>query len=97
MTDKQCFEQAIKDYERVCELFNGKDYQDCVEICRRYNFDFFHLDDELFDINFGTACFTINNVDGKGKVNPNSIELWNDEECNCLGDYTLEEIKGELL
>ena len=96
MTDQEIYKQALKGYEYLCELFNGKDFKECIEICKRYNFDFFHDDEELFDLNFGVGCWTINNEEGKGKVNENGIELWNDENCDCLGDYSLEEIRGNI-
>lgn len=94
--NKKILRKAIKDYERLCKLFNGKPYEECIKVCEEKCFDYFNDDDELFDINYGTACFTINNENGKAKVNDKSIELWNDNIGNYLGTYTLEEIRGEL-
>ena len=93
MTDEQCYAQATKDYEYLCQLFNGKSFKECVTLCKKNKFDFFHEDGELFDINYGVACFTINNENGMGVVNPNSIEVWNDSEDAWLGTYTLKELE----
>ena len=92
--NKTVLRKAIKDYEKLCKLLNGKPYEECIKVCKENDFDFFNDDEELFDVNYGTACFTINNENGIGIVNPDSIEVWNDRTGEC-SDYTLEKIKSE--
>lgn len=93
MTDLQCFEQALKDYKALSKLIKGVDFCDCIEHLQSKGHDIWVADDDLFDINFGTCCFTITCYLSKSVIVSTSIEVWNDSECNCLGDYTLKEIK----
>lgn len=96
MTDKECFKQALEDYEYMRKTFNGNNYQDCIEFCRIKDFDFFNLSDDLFDINMGTCCFTILNEDDIGVVSKKSIEVWNDSTNTCLGTFTIKQIRGKI-
>ena len=88
------YKQALKDYDGVCELFNGKDFEECIKTCETNKLDSFNEDEELFDINFGVCCFTINNEDGKGKVCSESIDIWDDKQCCVIAEcVTIEQIE----
>lgn len=97
-TEKDLFRKAYNDYKSICFAVNGYDFEESKKILWEwYNEQAFNEDDELYDVNFGTCCFTIFNKNGKAIVG-NSIEVYNDKEDSCLGDFTIDEIaeKGEI-
>ena len=94
-TEKEIYEQAIKDYEELCLLVNGKTYKQLSVTLRNKHIDYWNYDGELFDMNYGVCCFTINidAVTRVCKVNDKSIEVWDDEGCDVLElSATIDEI-----
>lgn len=91
-TNKQCFIQALSDYESLNDLLKNKTFRQCVNYCKKNNLDIFNEDGELFDLNYGTACFTINNENKMGIINL-WIEVYNDDTGACLGVFSLDELK----
>lgn len=91
MTTKELFAKAYNDYLSICALVNGEDFEKGYIELQEYQNDVFHKDDELYDINFGVCCFTINNEKGKGFVNDVSIEVY-DSDVGLIGNYTANEL-----
>lgn len=82
----------VSDYfKRLDEIENGDDFEKGYIELQEYQNDVFHKDDELYDINFGVCCFTINNEKGKGFVNNVSIEVY-DSDIGLIGNYTANEL-----
>ena len=96
MTDLECYAQALKDYKELSKLIKGVDFVDVDQVLKNKGYDIWSYDDDLFDINFGTCCFTITNYMGKSVIVSTSIEVYNDSEDKCLGTFALKELKGVL-
>lgn len=94
MQVKALFKQAYKDYKSICRLVNNKDFESGYEAIQKdtkHDAQTMYKDNELYDVNFGVCCFTIDNIRGKGLVNDCSIEVWHGD-CGLIGNYTATEI-----
>lgn len=73
---RELYGRAYKDFVRLNNLvneFNGYLEELCKEL-GGHNFD-----GELFDVNYGVLCATVNEKDGKLVLNQQSIDVWNDK------------------
>jgi len=91
MTLNELFKQAYNDYLSICALVEGEDFEKSYNDIQEIEPDVMNKDDELYDINFGVCCFTIQNIKGRAQVAYTSIEVW-DSDTGLVGNFTINEI-----
>lgn len=93
--DKKLFAKAYDDWLCICACVNGQDYSESQNILKEWYENDIQImtvfrDEDLYDVNFGVCCFTINNKNGKAFVNELSIEVY--DGLDCLGCYSVDEL-----
>lgn len=92
MNNKELYEKALKSYKKLNEIV--KNHKGTLEeLCDElggHNFE-----DDLFDVNYAWICATVCKTD-KGLSLCNSIELWNDENFEFVGIFTIQELENLL-
>ena len=69
---KETYKQAYNDFLSLCALVNGFDFEESKKILSQPTMN---ETEKRYDVNFGTCCFTVDNVNSKAFVNENGIEL----------------------
>lgn len=97
--------KAVKDYDELKEKItkmvnNGYTLEMLYDLFRHNNaIDITNIDLDFgyFDFNYEDMCLTVANNELTGKPElTNEIELYNDAECECLGTYSYDELRGQL-
>jgi hypothetical protein len=88
---KEICKQAYNDYLSLCALVNGVDFEKSK---KELSEPPMNETEKRYDVNFGTCCFTVDNVNGKAFVNEYSIELWEDDDL--LDSFSIKEIEEKL-
>lgn len=88
------YERAYNDYLSLCGTINGEGFDKSKELIKEYyNINVMERadDHDLYDVNFGTCCFTIKNENGKAFIDDNSVEIY--EDADSLGCFNMKEIE----